>query len=299
MVENDTYMYHVKKPLIDQKSRTVHSLITQERARKLELLIHLISNSRHALVVCGPQGIGKSTLLKVLQERKVESWLYCLLQGNKDLSFEKIQNQTAQAIKQNFPNQQVQTLTDVFQLVERQHKKVVLMIDEAGHLAPGLINTIIEYAVKNPVLRVIFVLTHDELYEKNSSDNAIDHCHLIEVPPLSEKQCGEFLQYSATKSRSKVTFDEISYDMIETVYRKTEGIPGLIIAELPGVNGTKQSDNSLWILVAAVAGLIALALIIQWYSASEYNIKPIPVPATDAQKPVGLESSFLNLHNQT
>jgi DamX protein len=274
-------------------------LITQERARKLELLIHLISNSRHALVVCGPQGIGKSTLLKVLQERKVESWLYCLLQGNKDLSFEKIQNQTAQAIKQNFPNQQVQTLTDVFQLVERQHRKVVLMIDEAGHLAPGLINTIIEYAVKNPVLRVIFVLTHDELYEKNSSDNAIDHCHLIEVPPLSEKQCGEFLQYSATKSRSKVTFDEISDDMIETVYRKTEGIPGLIIAELPGVNGTKQSDNSLWILVAAVAGLIALALIIQWYSASEYNIKPIPVPATDAQKPVGLESSFLNLHNQT
>ncbi|OYV18203.1 MAG: hypothetical protein CG438_1125 [Methylococcaceae bacterium NSP1-1] len=277
MVENDTFMYHVKKPLIDQNSRTVHSLITQERARKLELLIHLISNSRHALVVCGPQGIGKSTLLKVLQERKVESWLYCLLQGNKDLSFEKIQNQTAQAIKQNFPNQQVQTLTDVFQLVERQHRKVVLMID----------------------LRVIFVLTHDELYEKNSSDNAIDHCHLIEVPPLSEKQCGEFLQYSAIKSRSKITFDEISDDMIETVYRKTEGIPGLIIAELPGVNGTKQSDKSLWILVAAVAGLIALALIIQWYSASEYNIKPIPAPATDAQKPVGLESSFLNLHNQT
>jgi len=299
MVENDTYMYHVKKPLIDQNSRTVHSLITQERARKLELLIHLISNSRHALVVCGPQGIGKSTLLKVLQERKVESWLYCLLQGNKDLSFEKIQNQTAQAIKQNFPNQQVQTLTDVFQLVERQHRKVVLMIDEAGHLAPGLINTIIEYAVKNPVLRVIFVLTHDELYEKNSSDNAIDYCHLIEVPPLSEKQCGEFLQYSATKSRSKVTFDEINDDMIETVYRKTEGIPGLIIAELPGVNGTKQSDKSLWILIAAVAGLVALALVIQWYSASEYNIKPVPAPATDTQKPVGMESSFLNLHNQT
>ncbi len=77
MVENDTFTYHVKKPLIDQKSRAVHSLISQERTRKLELLIHLISNSRQALVVCGPEGIGKSTLLKVLQERKVESWLYC------------------------------------------------------------------------------------------------------------------------------------------------------------------------------------------------------------------------------
>ncbi len=157
------------------------------------------------------------------------------------------------------------------------------MIDEAGHLAPGLINTIIEYAAKNPVLRVIFVLTHDELDVKNRSDSAIDDCHLIEIPPLSEKQCGEFLQYLATKPRSQITFNEISDDMIETVYRETQGIPGRIIAELPDFEGAKQSDNSLWILVAAVAGLVALALVIQWFSASEYNIKPMPTPATDVQ----------------
>ena len=132
MVENDTFTYHVKKPLIDQKSRVIHSLITQERTRKLELLIHLISNSRQALVVCGPEGIGKSTLLKVLQERKIESWLYCLVQGNADLSFEKIQEQTAQVIKQQLPDKQVQALSGVFRLVESQHKKIVLMIDEAG-----------------------------------------------------------------------------------------------------------------------------------------------------------------------
>jgi len=47
------------------------------------------------------------------------------------------------------------------------------MIDEAGHLAPGLINTIIEYAAKNPVLRVIFTLSHDDLNVKSSSDNAM------------------------------------------------------------------------------------------------------------------------------
>ena len=161
------------------------------------------------------------------------------------------------------------------------------MIDEAGHLAPGLINTIIEYAAKNPVLRVIFVLTHDDLDVKNSSDSAIDDCHLIEIPPLSEKQCGEFLQHLATKPRSQVAFNEISDDMIEAVYRKTQGIPGRIIAELPDFEGAKQSDNSLWILVAAVAGLVVLALGIQWFSASEYNIKSIPAPAADVQKPAG------------
>lgn len=277
MVENDTFTYHVKKPFIDQKSRAVHSLITEERTRKLELLIHLISNSRQALVVCGSEGIGKSTVLKVLQERKIESWLYCLVQGDADSSLEKIQEQTAQAI-------QVPALSGAFRLAESQHKKIVLMIDEAGVLAPGLINTIIEYAAKNPVLRVIFVLTHDDLDVKNTSDSAIDDCHFIEIPPLSEKQCGEFLQYLVTKSRSQVTFDEFSGGMIEAVYRETQGIPGRIIAELPKLEGTKESDNSLCILVASVAGLVALALTIQWFSASKYNIKSMPTPATEVQK---------------
>jgi DamX protein len=287
MVENDTFTYHVKKPLIDQKSRVFHPLITQERTQQLELLIHLISNSKQALVICGPEGIGKSTLLKVLQERKTEPWLYCLVQGNTDLSFDKIQEQTAQVIKQKKPDQQVQVLSGVFRLVESQSKKIVLMIDEAGHLAPGLINTIIEYAAKNPVLRVIFVLTHDDLYVKNTSDSAIDSCHLIEIPPLSEKQCDEFLQYLATKPRSQVTFNEFSDGMIEAVYRETQGIPGRIVAELPNLEGAKQSDNSLWILVTAVAGLVALALVIQWFSGSEYNIKSTPTPVTEFQKSTG------------
>ena len=71
--------------------------------------------------------------------------------------------------------------------------------------------------------------------------------------------------------------------MIETVYQKTQGIPGRIIAELPDFEGAKQSDKSLWILIAAVAGLVALALVIQWFSASKYNIKPTSTPAPDIQ----------------
>ena len=59
------------------------------------------------------------------------------------------------------------------------------------------------YAAKNPVLRVVFVLTHDDLDVKITSDSAIDDCHLIEIPSLSEKQCGDFLQYLATKPHSQ------------------------------------------------------------------------------------------------
>ncbi|MDD5631751.1 MAG: AAA family ATPase, partial [Methylococcales bacterium] len=217
-------MYQEKKSLIDQKSRIFNALITQERIQKLELLIHLISNSRQAVVICGSEGVGKSTMLKVLQERKIDSWLYFHVQGNENLSFEKIQEQIACAIKQGKRHQQVQSLSGAFRLLESQHKKIVLMIDDAGHLAPGLINSIIDHAAEHPVLRVVFVLTHNELELKNSSDSAIDECHLIEIPPLSEKQCGKILQYLATKTRSQIAFDEISDDMIEAVYQQTQGI---------------------------------------------------------------------------
>jgi DamX protein len=290
MVENDTLTYHVKEPLINQKSKVFHALITQERARELELLIHLISNSRQALVICGPNGIGKSTLLKVLQENKVESWLCCLVQGHADLSFEKIQEQTAQVIKQQLPDNQAQTLSGILQVVEAQHKKIVLMIDETGHLAPGLISKIIEYAADNPFLRVLFTLTHDDLFVKNWTDSPINDCHLIEIPPLSEKQCSDFLQYLSTKPRTHVAFNKISDSMIEAVYQKTHGVPGRIIAELPALEGAKQSNNPLWTLVAAVAALVILALGLQWISGSKYNNKTMPAPAADIQKPASIES---------
>ena len=288
MVENDIPVYQAKRSLIKQKSRAFNVLITQERIQKLELLLHLISNSRQAVVICGSEGIGKSTMLKVLQERKIDAWLYCHVQGNQHLSFEKIQDQTARAIKQDKKHQQVQSLSGALRLLESQHKIVVLMIDDAGHLAPGLINSIIDYVAEHPVLRVIFVLTHDELDLKNSSDSAIDDCHLIEIPPLSQKQCGEYLQHLATKTRSQIAFNEISDDMIEALYQQTQGIPSRIIAKLPALKNNARRDNSLRILVAAVVGLVVLALGTQWFSASEYNIKPTQLPAPVAHKSVDI-----------
>ena len=300
MVENDISVYQAKRSLINQKSRAFNVLITQERIQKLELLIHLISNSRKAVVICGSEGIGKSTMLKVLQERKVDSWLYCHVQGNEHLSLKKIQDQTARAINQDKKHQQVQSLSGAFRLLQSQHKKIVLMIDDAGHLAPGLINSIIDYAAEQPVLRVIFVLRHNELDLKNSSDSAIDDCHLIEISPLSKKQCGEFLQYLATKTRSQTAFNQISDDMIEAVYLQTQGIPSRIIAELPALKNKARRDNSLRILVAAVVGLVVLALGTQWFSASEYNIKPTQLPAPVAHKSVDIanDSPLTANHSQ-
>jgi DamX protein len=289
MAEHDTFTYHVKKSSNDQTNTTVHSLITQERTQKLELLIHLISNLTETLVVCGPEGIGKTTLLKVLQEREVGSWLYCLIQGNAELSFEEIQANIARAINQDESHQQDQSLTRIFGQFTSQNKKIVLIIDDAGDLVPGLITAIIHYAVANPVLRVIFVLTHDEFYVKNRSDRAIDDCHSIEISPLSEKQCGEFLQHLSIQPGSHMSLNEVNDSMAENIYRETHGIPGRIISELSGLTDSKAGENSLRFLGAAVAVLITIALGFQWFSSSKNPDKEKITSAAVDQKAVNVE----------
>jgi len=262
MVEDDTFTYHVKQQPTDQVNKAAQSLITKERTQKLDLLIHLLSNLTQALVVCGPEGIGKTTLLKILQERKTESWRYCLIQGNADVSFEAIQGQLFKAQS----SKSVQ--------YAGQYKQVVLVIDNAGELVPGLIAAIIQYAAANPVLRVIFALTHDELQVKRGSDRAIDDCHIVEIPPLSEKQCGDFLQHLSTKPYANLSFKAIGDNMIAHIYRETHGVPGRIIAEISGLSsGAKPGGKLKWILVLAVAAAIVIALGVQWLISSKNNDK--------------------------
>ena len=55
------------------------------------------------------------------------------------------------------------------------------------------------------------------------------------------------------------------------IYSETEGIPGRIIARLSDYDNNPKYNSSQLTLVAAVIGLIALALITQWLSAVQFR----------------------------
>ncbi|HEY8157286.1 MAG TPA: AAA family ATPase [Methylobacter sp.] len=285
MVDDDTFTYHVKQQPADQINKPAQSLITKERTQKLDLLIHLLSNLTQALVVCGPEGIGKTTLLKILQERKTESWRYCLIQGNAAVSFEAVQERLFRA-------QSVQSSSTAAGRSAGQYKQVVLIIDNAGALVPGLIAAIIQYAAASPSIRVVFALTHDELQVKRVSDRAIDDCHVVEIPSLSEKQCGDFLQHLSTKPYANVSFNAISENMVAHIYRETHGIPGRIIAEISGLSsGAKQGGKLKWLLVLVVATAIAIAVGVQWLMSSAIAPVSPKAPTVGALPPASMQSS--------
>jgi DamX protein len=243
-----------------------YPLITRERTEKLDLLNHLIANLAHAIIVCGPQGVGKTRMLKSFQEASADSWIFCQVQGGSHLCLEKIQELLGASISQNIPDSTFKHLINAFDRLAGRDAKVILVIDDAGNLAPGVIENIISYANDKPVLSVVFALTHSELYLKNSTDPAIDDCYQIEIPPLSEKQCGEFLEYLSTLPRPRIQFSAINESMITALYHETHGIPGRILAQLPKDNNHKKTDYATTILMFAVIGLISVALGAQWWS---------------------------------
>lgn len=248
MAENEDFVYQPTN-----QGNLDYSLITQERTEKLELLTHLLSNSPRAVVLCGSKGVGKTTLLNVFQQRHNEAWHICSVESSADLSIEKIEARLIETI----PNKQ--TLAHFFDLLAEQHKKIVLIIEDAGCLAPYLSTTIIHYAAQQPVLKVIFVLTHDELAIKTRSDSAIEDCHIIEIPPLSEAQCGDFLHHLALKSTLHIPIHGITDDMIADIYQQTHGIPANIIAQLPILaRSPKNTKTVAWF------PFILLGLLIAW-----------------------------------
>ncbi len=281
MVEDDTFTYPVKQPPREPINTAVHALITKERSQKLDLLIHLLSNLSQSLVVCGPQGIGKTTLLGLLQQRNNESWQYCNVKASADVSFEAIQQQLTQTLA----GKSVQSLSGALEQSQGQHKQVVLIIDNAGELVPGLITAIIHYAAANPVLRVIFALTHDEMQVKRGSDKAVDDCHIVEIPTLSEKQCGDFLQHLSTKPALNLPFKSINDNMIAHIYRETHGVPGRIINELSGLPRAKQGGKLKWVLVCAVAGVIAVGVLL-WLASNKVTDKTVATLAVEQKTAV-------------
>lgn len=232
------------------------ALITLERSQKLDLLIHLLTNLQQPLVLCGPEGIGKTTLLDVLRTKEIPAWHICSIQAAPQLSFERVQQILVESVQEANPDLKHYQLPEIMEHFSSNQEKLVVLLDDAGELVPGMITTLCQFAAANPVLRFVFVLTPDQLHVKSSSDKVIEDCHFIELPPLTEQQCGEFLQNLSSKPGAVVSFNAISSAMVKKLYRDTHGIPGKIMAIFPTLDsyapGAAQKRLLLSLLAAGV-----------------------------------------------
>ncbi|MGR9105636.1 MAG: ATP-binding protein, partial [Gammaproteobacteria bacterium] len=193
-----------------RKKNSLQPLLSNERSQKFDLLVHLISNIPDGIVICGPKGIGKSTMLDLLQAAKPENWLLCRISATNSTGFDDIMTTLANSFGANGGKPHPQSPNECLDLKLKQIRGsdqiLVLLLDDAGEMAPGVISVVCQYAVSNPALRPVFTMTADRLHLTMSSDPAIANCQVIEIPPLSESQCGEFLKNLSGKPGALISF---------------------------------------------------------------------------------------------
>lgn len=217
----------------DPVSSNQYGLITRERAEKFDLLGQLILNQREAIILCGAEGIGKTTLLNSFKNARENIWPICLLQGRDIVDFEQIKTLLVLTMQEHQTELLDQDLTLMLSLCEQKQQKLVLLIDDAAYLADGLITALTEYALQNPVLRIVFSVTREQLYLKNITDRTVDDCYFMQLPALTKSQTATFLQENPLLFNGKTKTQAINDKLLNKLYLYTAGVPGKILTELP------------------------------------------------------------------
>ncbi len=264
MVENDTFSYQLKNAwLPDYKE--ADALTQQERTRNLELIAHLMANSTQALIVCGLDAINKTHFLNQLKATQQGSYLICQLQSQNSLTLAEIQAKTLEQLNPSKKKIKKNPLSADLSQLERRHKNILLIIEEAGQLPAGLMDELINYAAHSSFLKLIFVLTHDDLDLKNDTEVALPDCHVIEMADTLDKLSLEEINWPEIQPSSRLNSTD---QLTKNLYLDSQFIRGGMISMLPAQEGALKTGHAFKILMVAVIGLILLALAVQWYSAT-------------------------------
>lgn len=177
------------------------------RTGKLDLLLHLLANLPRPILVLGPSGSGKTSLFRQVQSRALENWTTCYLVASQNFSLDWICTQMLEVLRpgprsgpEATPEAQLEA--ELARLA-KQNGRLILLVDDAGHLLPGLLGAICQFVRMHPEIQLAFALRPEDLPQKATSDPlALADAHVIEVSPWQPEQTQAAPPpHSATPSR--------------------------------------------------------------------------------------------------
>lgn len=264
---------------VDTSSSLHRALITEERAERFRLLLHLLENLREPLILSGPEGIGKSLFLNQLVKRAPPEWLVVVVNAAPADLYGQILVKVLTAIGDRPARGAAlsdleRTLSHHLHSFERSERRLVLGIDDAGMLPPEVFTEFCRFARFQRALYPVFSMRPDQLFLKSASDPAaVEDAHVLEIPPLAERQCGEFLHQLVSRRQADIPLKAITPMLVADVYRESHGVPGAIVrliprfgrtSALPKRRGRLRFDVYLNLLLLAV---ILLAIFLIWRDA--------------------------------
>lgn len=246
----------------NKEEANVEEFFPAERQQRLDLILHLIPNTKQVVLLRGPEQSGKSFFIKRFKKQIDESWQFCLVPAE-DL----MQTTTP-----------LQVLTDAFNELEGNNKQLLVRL-VAGSKAEKKIIICIEDTHKLDVARFDFLFQLADSYSclqllLTSSDNlgeAVEYrCQLMDLEPFTQQQTTEYARRKIHKNSLGLTNLAGLDDVV--LFIETGGLPGRINDVLEQLDDSAVKDERLQsvnrlplIRLIGVAALVTVVLLFSLY----------------------------------
>jgi hypothetical protein len=266
---------------------------------KLELLLHLIANLPRSILLLAPAGADKTGLLRQVQARAHAAWTVCYLVATPNHGYERILDEMLLVLRrpgQALPEGPVEAvLAERLASLESQGRALVLLLDDAGVLMPGLLSALCQFARLHAPLKLVFSLSPEEMAGKAVGDAlALADAHVVRLP---EREAAD------VRPVAPVALAEAHAGKNET---QISGQSSGSRAAPPHVSVIDRDSSRRWIkpgpmllaggvVIAAVAGMVTRSL---WEptpppvpTAASQAVEPAPAPKAEVMEPAITPSS--------
>jgi len=237
----------------NKEEENVKEFFPAERQQRLDLILHLIPNTRQAILLRGPEQSGKSFFIKQLENQIDESWQLCLV--------------SAEDLMQTVTPLQV--LANAFDELEENTKQLLVRLAAASKAEKKII-ICIEDTHKLDVARFDFLFQLADSYKclhiiLTSSDNlgvAVEsRCQLIDLEPFTQQQTTEYARKRVDKS--SLGFLNLAGLDDVVLFIETGGLPGRIndVLEQMG-NQSVKNERSKPVKSLPFVGLISVVVLV-------------------------------------
>ncbi len=205
-----------------------------EFGRRLDLLRHLAQSSQLLLLVVGPEGTGKTTLLNELEARAEHYWRTCRVQAIADMDAAGLLKALARCA--DLPTdcgEEAMQLLLVEHAANLEHAShiPVAMVDDAHLLTASARATLVKLGRPGPQNPHPW---HILLFGQAGVESDIDEAdrHTVQLGPLSPDQLGAYIHRRLQAAGYEHT---VGPEEIKRLYKASHGLPGLLEPLLAGV----------------------------------------------------------------